>query len=61
MIHRIKVFSVIYSATPRTGALGRRLSNRPIRLTQCCTQFKSPGDKIRYVLYLHYNVAFRLK
>ena len=21
-------------------------NNRPIRLTQCCTQFKSPGDKI---------------
>ena len=31
---------------------------RTIRLTQCCTQFKSPGDKILCVLYLHYNVAF---
>ena len=26
--------------------------NRPIRLTQCCTQFKSPGVKILCVLYL---------
>ena len=34
---------------------------RPIRLTQCCTQFKSPGDKILCVLYLHYNVAFTFK
>ena len=31
----------------------------PIRLTQCCTQFKPPGVKIFCVLYLHYNVAFR--
>ena len=29
--------------------------------TQCCTQFKSPGDKILCVLYLHYNVAFTFK
>ena len=35
--------------------------NRPIRLTQCCTQFKSPGDKILCVLHLHYNVAFTFK
>ena len=35
--------------------------NRPIWLTQCCTQFKSPGDKILCVLYLHYNVAFTFK
>ena len=34
------------------------LMYRPIRLTQCCTQFKSPGVKILCVLYLHYNVAF---
>ena len=32
--------------------------NRPIRLTQCCTQFKSPGVKILCVLYLNYNVTF---
>ena len=35
----------------------RRKWNRPIRLTQCCTQFKSPGVKILCVLYLHHNVA----
>ena len=35
--------------------------NRPIRLTQCCTQFKSAGVKILCVLYLHYNVAFSFK
>ena len=35
--------------------------NRPIGLTQCCTQFKSPGDKIFCVLHLHYNVAFTFK
>ena len=32
-----------------------------IRLTQCCTQFKSPGVKILCVLYLHHNVAFTFK
>ena len=32
-----------------------------IRLTQCCTQFKSPGVKILCVLYLHYTVAFTFK
>ena len=37
------------------------VDNRPIRLTQCCTQFKSPGVKILCVLYLHYNVAFSFK
>lgn len=31
--------------------------NRPFRLTQCCTQFKSTGVKIICVLYLHYNVV----
>ena len=36
-------------------------TNRPVRLTQCCTQFKSPGVKILCVLYLHYNVAFTFK
>ena len=39
----------------------RRNWNTPIRLTQCCTQFKSPGIKILCVLYLHYNVAFTFK
>ena len=35
--------------------------HRPIRLTQCCTQFKSPGVKTLCVLYLHHNVAFTFK
>jgi len=35
--------------------------HRPIRLTQCCTQFKSPREKILCVFYLHYNVAFTFK
>ena len=39
----------------------RRKWNRPIRLSQCCTQFKSPGVKILCLLYLHYNVAFTFK
>ena len=34
---------------------------RTIRLTQCCTQFKSAGDKILCVFYLPYNVAFTFK
>ena len=38
-----------------------RMTYRPIRLIQCCTQFKSPADKILCVLYLHYNVAFTFK
>ena len=43
------------------GTIWSRSDNRPIRLTQCCTQFKAPGDKILCVLYLHYNVAFTFK
>ena len=39
----------------------KRAVHRPIRLTRCCTQFKSPGVKILCVLYLHYNVAFTFK
>ena len=35
--------------------------HRPIRLTQCCTQFKSLGVKVLCVFYLHYNVAFTFK
>ena len=33
----------------------------PIRITQCCTQFESPGVKILCVLYLHYNVPVTFK
>ena len=35
--------------------------DKPIRVTQCCTQFKSPEVNILCVLYLHYNVAFTFK
>ena len=35
--------------------------NRPIWLTQCCTQFKSLGVKVLCVLHLHDNVAFAFK
>ena len=41
--------------------LGVNKVHRPIRLTQCCTQFKSRGVKILCVLYLHYYVAFTFK
>ena len=37
------------------------LTNRPIRLTQCCSQFRSLGVKILCALYLHYKVAFTFK
>ena len=36
-------------------------NDKPIRLTQSCTQFKSPGVRILCVFYLHYNVAFTFK
>ena len=47
--------------TPHRSPLAERLEQATIRLTQCCTQFKSPGDKILCVLHLHYNVAFTFK
>ena len=34
--------------------------NRPIRLTQCCTQFKSLGVKILCVMNFQDNEAFTL-
>ena len=37
------------------------LKYRPIRLTLCCTQFKSLGVKMLCVLHLHDNVAFTFK
>ena len=52
---------VLYFAVSKIETSLVQKSNRPIRLTQCCTQFKSPGDKILCVLYLHYNVAFTFK
>ena len=36
-------------------------SNRPIRLTQCCTQFKSLGVRVLWVFHSHDKVAFTLK
>ena len=36
-------------------------SHRPIRLTQCCTQFRSLGVKVLCVFYLHDNIAFTFK
>ena len=35
--------------------------HRPIRLTQCCTQFRSLGVTILCALYLHYKVTFTFK
>ena len=35
--------------------------NRPIRLTQCCTQFRSLGVKVLCVSHLHDNIAFTFK
>ena len=37
------------------------LQYRPIRLTQCCTQFKSLGVKVLCVFHLHDNIAFTFK
>ena len=53
--------SLYWYATTYLGIEWKLCYNRPIRLTQCCTQFKSPGDKILCVLYLHYNVTFTFK
>ena len=53
--------SLYWYATTYLGIEWKLCYNRPFRLTQCCTQFKSPGDKILCVLYLHYNVTFTFK
>ena len=37
------------------------LINRPIRLTQCCTQFRSLGVKVLCVFHLYDNIAFTFK
>ena len=52
MIH---FFYRSHAKKPESGLF----SDRPIRLTECCTQFKSPG-KILCVLYLHYNVDMEI-
>ena len=36
-------------------------TNRPIGLTQCCTQFRSLGAKALCVFYLHDNTALTFK
>ena len=36
-------------------------NNRPIRLTQCCTQFRPLGVKVLCVFHLHDNIAFTFK
>ena len=35
--------------------------HRPIRLIQCCTQFRSLGVKVLCVFHLHDNIAFTFK
>ena len=35
--------------------------DRPIRLTQCCTQFRSLGVKVLCLFHLHDNIAFTFK
>jgi len=40
---------------------GNKLINRPIQLTQCCTQFRSLGVKVLCVFHLHDNIAFTFK
>ena len=55
-------FSYLWMPPQTTCCQGfDQLSNRPIRQTQCYTQFKSPKVKILFVLYLHYSVAFTFK
>ena len=58
---RKREISAKMTSIPKSHQGFSQIFNRPIRLTQCCTQFKSPGDKILCVLYLHYNVAFTFK
>ena len=48
-------------ADDENTALHECFGHRPIRLTQCCTQFKSSGVKSLCVLYLYYNVTFTFK
>ena len=48
----------IIKAKLRAQEACTRGPHRPIRLTQCCTQFRSPGVKILLLLHLHCYVAF---
>ena len=36
-------------------------NHRPMRLTQCCAQFRSLGVKVICVFHLHDNIAFTFK
>ena len=56
----LEFFTQRHSLLENIKIQSKELYRRPIRLTQCCTQFKSPGVKILCVLYLHHNVHSRL-
>ena len=54
-------FRVTLSVDGIVAQTDGQTDNRPIRLTQFCTQFKSLGVKVLCVLHLHDNVAFTFK
>ena len=56
-----KWYITTYNSATEIPMLLKNMENRPIRLTQCCTQFRSLGVKILCALYLHYKVAFTFK
>ena len=60
---KFTVFALFSKYKPREAYIWTGLFSEfyGIRLTQCFTQFKSPGVKILCVLYLLYNVAFIFK
>ena len=60
-LHNRREFSQRLECLYQAMQTQEKVFYRPIRLTQCCTQFKSPGDKILCVLHLHYNMAFTFK
>ena len=45
----------------QTSYLTLQEDHRAIRLTQCCTQFRSLGVKVLCVFHLHDNIAFTFK
>ena len=59
---KARIYLILFiTGFERTSHFIRRFLNKPIRLTQCCTQFKSLGVKVLCVLHLHDNVAFTFK
>ena len=57
-------FSSVISDCVRTERFKREFfqsTNRPIGLTQCCSQFRSLGAKALCVFYLHDNTALTFK